>query len=97
MSGLPRDLWANPQPCRIPGWRRSPSTRWGIVIHAGFFLTPILAIILTLIGGGLIFYFEKSVPEVGKLIKHANGLIFKIMESDMRRIKKIKVTGSPKV
>ena len=62
-----------------------------------FFLTPILAIILTLIGGGLIFYFEKSVPEVGKLIKHANGLIFKIMESDMRRIKKIKVTGSPKV
>ncbi len=47
--------------------------------------------------GGLIFYFEKSVPEVGKLIKHANGLIFKIMESDMRRIKKIKVTGSPKV
>ena len=47
--------------------------------------------------GGLIFYYEKSVPEVGKLIKHANGLIFKIMESDMRRIKKIKVTGSPKV
>ncbi len=47
--------------------------------------------------GGLIFYFEKSVPEVGKLIKHANGLIFKIMESDMRRIKKIKVIGSPKV
>ena len=47
--------------------------------------------------GGLIFYFEKSVPEEGKLIKHANGLIFKIMESDMRRIKKIKVTGSPKV
>ena len=47
--------------------------------------------------GGLIFYFEKSVPEAGKLIKHANGLIFKIMESDMRRIKKIKVTGSPKV
>ena len=47
--------------------------------------------------GGLIFYFEKNIPEVGKLIKHANGLIFKIMESDMRRIKKIKVTGSPKV
>ena len=47
--------------------------------------------------GGLIFYFEKSVPEVGKLIKHANGLIFKIMEANMRRIKKIKVTGSPKV
>ena len=47
--------------------------------------------------GGLIFYYEKSVPEVGKLIKHSNGLIFEIIESDMRRIKKIKITGSPKV
>ena len=47
--------------------------------------------------GGLIFYFEKSVPPVGKLIKHSNGLVFEIMESDMRRIKKIKVMGSPKV
>ncbi len=47
--------------------------------------------------GGLIFYYEKSVPEVGKSIKHANGLIFEIIESDMRRIKKIKITGTPKV
>ena len=47
--------------------------------------------------GGLIFYFEKSVPPVGKLIKHSNGLVFEIMESDMRRIKKIKVISSPKV
>ena len=47
--------------------------------------------------GGLIFYYEKSVPEVGKLIKHSNGLIFEIIESDMRRIKKIKITGTPKV
>ena len=47
--------------------------------------------------GGLIFYYEKSVPEVGKLIKHSNGLIFEIIESDMRRIKKIKITGAPKV
>lgn len=47
--------------------------------------------------GGLIFYFEKSVPPIGKLIKHSSGLIFEIMESDMRRIKKIKVMGSPKV
>ena len=46
--------------------------------------------------GGLIFYYEKSVPEVGKLIKHSNGLIFEIIESDMRRIKKIKITGTPK-
>jgi CBS domain containing-hemolysin-like protein len=47
--------------------------------------------------GGLIFYYEKSIPEVGKLIKHSNGLVFQIIESDMRRIKKIKITGIPKV
>ena len=47
--------------------------------------------------GGLIFYYEKSVPEIGKLIKHSNGLIFEIIDSDMRRIKKIKITGFPKV
>ena len=47
--------------------------------------------------GGLIFYYEKSVPEVGKLIKHSNGLIFEIIDADMRRIKKIKITGFPKV
>jgi CBS domain containing-hemolysin-like protein len=47
--------------------------------------------------GGLIFYYEKSVPEVGKLIRHSNGLIFEIIDSDMRRIKKIKITGQPKV
>jgi len=47
--------------------------------------------------GGLIFYYEKSVPEVGKLVRHSNGLIFEIIDSDMRRIKKIKITGYPKV
>ena len=47
--------------------------------------------------GGLLFYYEKSVPEIGKLIKHSNGLIFEIIESDMRKIKKIKITGTPKV
>ena len=47
--------------------------------------------------GGLIFYYEKSIPEVGKLVRHSNGLIFEIIDSDMRRIKKIKITGYPKV
>ena len=47
--------------------------------------------------GGLIFYYEKSVPEVGKLVRHSNGLVFEIIDSDMRRIKKIKITGYPKV
>ena len=47
--------------------------------------------------GGLIFYLEKSIPEVGKEIKQANGLVFKIIDADMRRIKRIKVSGFPKV
>ena len=47
--------------------------------------------------GGLIFYFQKSIPEVGKEIRQSNGLVFKIMDADMRRIKKIKISGSPKV
>ena len=47
--------------------------------------------------GGLIFYFQKSIPEVGKEIRQPNGLIFKIIDADMRRIKKIKVSGFPKV
>ena len=38
---------------------------------------------------------EKSI--VGKLIRHSNGLVFEIIDSDMRRIKKIKITGHPKV
>ena len=47
--------------------------------------------------GGLIFYFQKSIPEVGKEIRQSNGLVFKIMDADMRRIKKVKVSGFPKV
>ena len=47
--------------------------------------------------GGLIFYFQKSIPEVGKEIRQSNGLVFKIIDADMRRIKKIKVSGVPKV
>ena len=47
--------------------------------------------------GGLIFYFQKSIPEVGKEIRQSNGLVFKIIDADMRRIKKIKVSGFPKV
>ena len=47
--------------------------------------------------GGLIFYFQKSIPEVGKEIRQSNGLVFKIIDADMRRIKKIRVSGFPKV
>ena len=47
--------------------------------------------------GGLIFNLEKSVPEVGKIIKHDSGLSFEIIEADLRRIKKIKIIGSPNI
>ena len=46
--------------------------------------------------GGLIFYISGRVPEVGELIKHFSGLTFKIVEADLRRIKKVKIMGSPK-
>ena len=47
--------------------------------------------------GGLLFNLEKSVPEKGKIIKHDSGLIFEIIEADLRRIKKIKIIGSPNI
>jgi len=47
--------------------------------------------------GGLIFNIEKNVPEVGKTIKHDSGLIFEIIEADLRRIKKIKIIGSANI
>ena len=46
--------------------------------------------------GGLIFYISGRVPEAGELIKHFSGLTFKIVEADLRRIKKVKIMGSPK-
>tara|TARA_B100000686_G_scaffold78896_1_gene85034 strand:- start:20949 stop:21785 length:837 start_codon:yes stop_codon:yes gene_type:complete len=47
--------------------------------------------------GGLLFNLENSVPEKGKIIKHDSGLIFEIIEADLRRIKKIKIIGSPNI
>ena len=45
--------------------------------------------------GGLIFNIEKKVPEVGKMINHDSGLVFEIIDADLRRIKQIKIVGSP--
>jgi len=47
--------------------------------------------------GGLVFNIEKSVPEVGRVIKHNSGLSFEVIEADLRRIKKIKIIGYPKI
>ena len=45
--------------------------------------------------GGLIFNIENKVPEVGKVINHASGLTFEIIDADLRRIKQIKIVGFP--
>ena len=47
--------------------------------------------------GGLVFNLEKNVPEVGRVIKHNSGLSFEVIEADLRRIKKIKIIGYPKI
>ena len=47
--------------------------------------------------GGLIFHEVGRVPREGELIKHFSGLTFDVVEADMRRIKKVKIMGSPKL
>lgn len=47
--------------------------------------------------GGLIFHIAGRVPKAGESIRHSSGLIFEITEADLRRIKRIKIIGSPKV
>ena len=47
--------------------------------------------------GGLIFHEAGRVPREGELIKHFSGLTFNIVEADMRRIKKVKIMGSPRL
>ena len=46
--------------------------------------------------GGLIFHEIGRVPREGELIKHFSGLMFNIVEADMRRIKKVNIIGSPR-
>jgi len=47
--------------------------------------------------GGLIFHIEGRIPVTGEIIKHFSGLTFKIVDADLRRIKKVKIMGSPKI
>ena len=44
---------------------------------------------------GIVFNIEKKGPEVGKMINHDSGLVFEIIDADLRRIKQIKIVGSP--
>ncbi len=42
--------------------------------------------------GGLVFAEAGRVPSVGETIDHANGISFKILDADPRRIKKVRIT-----
>ncbi len=44
--------------------------------------------------GGLILSLINHVPSVGEVIKHHSGLVFKILDADPRRIKKIYISKS---
>ncbi len=45
--------------------------------------------------GGLIFEMQGRVPAKGEIIKHESGLEFEIMESDPRRVKKLRIHVKP--
>lgn len=46
--------------------------------------------------GGLIFEMHGRVPNKGEVISHPSGLEFEIMQSDPRRVKKVKIFHKPK-
>jgi len=46
--------------------------------------------------GGLIFEMQGRVPSKGEVIVHPSGLEFEIMQSDPRRVKKVKIILKPK-
>lgn len=45
--------------------------------------------------GGLIFEMHGRVPNKGEVIKHPSGMEFEIMQSDPRRVKKVKILFKP--
>jgi magnesium and cobalt transporter len=42
--------------------------------------------------GGLVFFMLGHVPEKGEEIEHPSGYLFKVIEADDRRVKKIIVS-----
>ena len=47
--------------------------------------------------GGLVFFTAGRLPYRGEIIKHKSGLQFQILDVDMRRIKKVKITHFKKL
>jgi CBS domain containing-hemolysin-like protein len=47
--------------------------------------------------GGLIFGMLGRVPVAGEMIEHPSGLVFQVLEADMRRIIRVKITNSANV
>ena len=47
--------------------------------------------------GGLIFFTAGRLPYRGEIIKHKSGIQFQILDVDMRRIKKVKITHFKKL
>lgn len=45
--------------------------------------------------GGLIFEMAGRVPSKGEIIRHGSGLEFEIMETDPRRVKKLRIHAKP--
>ena len=45
--------------------------------------------------GGLVFEMQGRVPPRGEIIKHPSGLEFEIMETDPRRVKKVRIHVKP--
>jgi magnesium and cobalt transporter len=45
--------------------------------------------------GGLIFMLAGRVPERGEVIRHSSGLDFEVLDSDPRRIKRLRVRPAP--
>ena len=46
--------------------------------------------------GGLIFTLEGRVPERGEIIRHASGLEFEVLDADSRRVKRLRISESPR-
>ena len=42
---------------------------------------------------GLIFKMAGRVPTRGEIIRHGSGLVFEVLESDPRRVKRLRITG----
>jgi len=47
--------------------------------------------------GGLVLAVLKKVPEAGEVFKHSSGLIFKVIDADMRSVKLVEISKDPDV